>query len=62
MSSTNRQTLEDILAVFRRKVVEPESLATAKHKWHKLVFNPNTMKLADFLEELKFFLVNTHEQ
>ena len=55
MSSTNRQTLEDILAVFRRKVVEPESQATAKHKRHILVFDPNTMKLADFLEELKIF-------
>ena len=52
INSTNRQTLEDILAVFRRKYVKPESQATAKHKWHKLVFEPNTMKLPDFLEEL----------
>ena len=52
INSTNRQTLEDILAVFRRKYVKPESQATAKHKWHKLVFDPNTIKLPDFLEEL----------
>ena len=52
INSTNRQTLEDILAVFRRKYVKPESQATAKHKWHKLVFDPNTMELPDFLEEL----------
>ena len=52
INSTNRQTLEDILAVFRRKYVKPESQATAKHKWHKLVFDPNTMILPDFLEEL----------
>ena len=52
INSTNRQTLEDILAVFRRKYVKPESQATAKHKWHKLVFDPNTMKLPDFLEDL----------
>ena len=52
INSANRQTLEDILAVFRRKYVKPESQATAKHKWHKLVFDPNTMKLPDFLEEL----------
>ena len=50
--SDNRQTLEDILAVFRMKYVKPESQATTKHKWHKLVFDPNTMKLPDFLEEL----------
>ena len=31
---------------------KPESQATAKHKWHRLVFDPNTMKLPDFLEEL----------
>ena len=52
INTANRQTLEDILAVFRRKYVNPESQATAKHKWHRLVFDPNTMKLPDFLEEL----------
>ena len=51
-NTANRHTLEDILAVFRRKYVKPESQATAKHKWHRLVFDPNTMKLPDFLEEL----------
>ena len=52
VNSTNRQTLEDVLVIFRRKYVKPESQATAKHKWHRLVFDPNTMKLPDFLEEL----------
>ena len=52
ISSANRQTLDHILAVFRKKYVKPESQATAKHKWHKLVFDPNTMKLSDSLEEL----------
>ena len=52
INSANRQTLEDVLAVFRRKYFKPESQATAKHKWHKLVFDHNTMKLPDFLEEL----------
>ena len=32
--------------------MKPESQATAKHKWHSLVFDPNTTKLPDFLEEL----------
>ena len=52
INTANRQTLEDVLAVFKRKYVKPESQATAKQKWHKLVFDPNTMKLPDFLEEL----------
>ena len=52
INSTNIQTLEDVLVIFRRKYVKPESQATAKHKWHKLVFDPDTMKLPDFLEEL----------
>ena len=38
--------------MFRRKYVKPESLATDKHKWHKLTFDPNTKSLSDFLEEL----------
>ena len=52
ISSSNRQTLEDVLVIFRQKYVKPESQATAKQKWHRLVFDPNTMKLPDFLEEL----------
>ena len=52
INSINRQTLEDVLVIFRRKYVKPESQATAKHKWHRLTFDPNTTKLPDFLEEL----------
>ena len=51
-STANRQTLEDVLVIFRRKYVKPKSQATAKHKWHRLVFDPNTTKLQDFLEKL----------
>ena len=52
INSINRQTLEDVLVIFRRKYVKPESQATAKHKWHRLTFDPNNMKLSDFLGEL----------
>ena len=41
-----------ILVIFRRKYVNPESQATAKHKRHRLTFDPSTMKLPDFLEEV----------
>ena len=52
ISALNKKTLDDVLIVFRRKFVKPESQATAKHKWHKLTFDPNTKSLPDFLEEL----------
>ena len=52
ISASNKKTLNDVLIVFRRKDVKPESQATAKHKWHKLTFDPNTKSLPDFLEEL----------
>ena len=52
INSINRQTLEDVLVIFRRKYVKPESQATAKHKWHRLTFDPNTMKMPDVLYEL----------
>ena len=51
-SAINTKTLDDVLIVFRRKYVKPESQATAKHKWHKLTFDPNTKSLPDFLEKL----------
>ena len=35
-----RENLGEILAVFRRKYVKPQSMAAAKHKFQKLVFNP----------------------
>ena len=48
-----RENLEEILAVVRRKYVKPQSMATAKHKFQKLVFNPANQKLVDFLDELQ---------
>ena len=53
ISAVSRKTLDDVLIVFRRKYVKPESQATAKHKWHKLTFDPNTKSLPYFLEDLK---------
>ena len=52
IQSTSRTTLEEILVIFRRKYVKPQSVATAKHKWHRLMFNPSEQSLPDFLEEL----------
>ena len=52
ISALNKKTLDDVLIVFRSKYVKPQSQATAKHKWHKLTFHPNTKSLPDFLEEL----------
>ena len=52
ISASNKKTLDDVLIVFRRKYGKPESQATAKHKWHKLTFDPNTKSLPDILEEL----------
>ena len=51
--SPNREYLTEILTVFRRKNVKPQSMATAKHKFQQLVFNPVNQKLIDFLEELQ---------
>ena len=48
-----RKNLGEILAVFRRKYVQPQSMATAKHKIQKLVFNPANQKLVDFLDKLQ---------
>ena len=52
IGALNKKTLDDVLIVFRCKYVKPESQATAKNKWHKLTFDPNTKSLPDFLEEL----------
>ena len=53
ITSTNRENLGETLAVFRRKNVKPQSMATAQHKIQQMVFNPANQKLIDFLDELQ---------
>ena len=53
INGPTRENLGEILAIFRRRYVKPQSMATAKHKFHKLVFNPANQKLVDFLDELQ---------
>ena len=53
ISDPFRKNLGEILAVFRKKYVKPQSMATAKHKFQKLVFNPANQKLVDFIDELQ---------
>ena len=53
ITTPNRENLGEILTVFRRKYVKPQSMATAKHKCQRLVFNPANQKLIDFLDELQ---------
>ena len=53
ITSHNRENLGEILTVFRRKYVKPQSMATAKHKFQRLVFNPANQTLIDFLDELQ---------
>ena len=53
ISSPYRENLGEILTVFHRKYVKPQSIATSKHKFQRLVFNPANQKLIDFLDELQ---------
>ena len=52
-TSTTRNERTEILTVFPRKYVKPQSMAGAKHKFQQLVFNPTNQKLIDFLDELQ---------
>ena len=53
ITSPNRENLGEILTVFRRKYLKPHSMARAKHKIQRLVFNPANQKLIEFLDELQ---------
>ena len=53
ITTLNRENLGEILTVFSRKYVKPQSITTAKHKFQRLVFNPANQKLIDFLDELQ---------
>ena len=53
INGPTRKNLGEILAVFRKKYVKPQSMATAKHKFQKLVFKPANQKLVDFFDEIQ---------
>ena len=53
INGPTRESLGDVLAVFRRKYVKSQSMATAKHKSQKLVFKPANHKVVDFPEEIQ---------
>ena len=52
-NGSTRENLGETLAVFQRKYVKPQPMATAKHKFQKLVSNPANQNLVDFLGELQ---------
>ena len=53
ITTPNRENLGEILTVFRRNYLKTQSMATAKHKFQRLVFNLANQKLIDFLDELQ---------
>ena len=53
ITSPNRENFGEILTVFRRKYVKPQSMATAKHTFQRLLFNPANQQIIDFLDELQ---------
>ena len=53
ITTPNIENLGEILTVFRRKYVKPQSMGTAKHKFQRLVFDPANQKLIHFLDELQ---------
>ena len=53
ITSPNRGNLGEILTVFLKKYVKPQSMATAKNNFQHLVFNPANQKLIEFLDELQ---------
>ena len=53
INGSTRENLGERLADFPSMYVKTQSMATAKHKFQKLVFNPANQKLVDFLDELQ---------
>ena len=53
ITSPSREKLGEIVTVFRRKCVKLQSMATAKHKFHRLIFNPANQKLIVVLDGLQ---------
>ena len=50
INGPTRDNVGEILAVFQKRYVKPQSMATAKHEFQKLVLTPANQKLVDFLD------------
>ena len=53
INGSTREILGETLAAFRKNYKKSQSMATAKHKFQKLVFNPANQKLVDLLDPLQ---------
>ena len=53
VTSPNRENLGEILTMFRRNYLKPQSMVTAKLKFQRLVFSPASQTSIDFLDELQ---------
>ena len=52
INRTTPENVGEILAVFRRKNLKAQAMATAKHEFQKLVINTASQELIDFLDEI----------
>ena len=53
ISSASIKYLADVPTVFHTKYVKAQAVATAKHKFQRLNFNPVNHKLIDFSDQLQ---------
>ena len=53
LTSLNIENLGEIMTVFCRKTVKLQSMATTKHEFQRLVFNPENHKSKNFEDELQ---------
>ena len=60
MTVDTKNNLDDILLVFRRRYVKPQSVATARCKWDQLHFDPSTQSFQDFLEHYQKLAREAH--
>ena len=51
-TSLNRWILREILTVFRKKCVKPQSIATTKQNFQRMVFEPANQNLIIFPDDL----------
>ena len=58
ITSLKRGNLREILNMFRRKDLKPQSMVTEKHNFQRLVSIPVTQNLLDFLDELQKLVKN----
>ena len=51
--SRQKKKINEVLTIYRRKLVRAKSMASARNKWQTLMFDPTKQKVHEFFNDIQ---------